>query len=162
MILRLSILLLLVAQAAGAGTMSPLPKIYTHVDTTKGAQKLLSAPIITRTNTIAWDYTDITIVSNFAVLFGNKSGTYTTTNLTGKVLTNRFTYTKGTTNFLVVIAKGTNGLDSLPSNELRLPPPPLTNCVITISGGVTWSATNPPGMQFFTNRNPMIITKRYQ
>lgn len=115
------------------------------------------------TNTVAWDYADLTQVTNFLLYRGSFPGIYTSTNLTGKVLRVPFVWTSRTTNWAVVSALGTNGLESPFSNEIRVPPI-YTNLVVSITsvnctnlqwatgigrrwsllGATNYTATNPP------------------
>lgn len=107
-----------------------------------GALTLLSAQVVVvptlRTNWLAWDYTNLTAVSNFSRYWGPAPRSYTNSVLTGLMLSNRYVWALGTTTYLSVTAWGTNGLQSTNSNEVRLPPAPLTNWVLTVtSSGAT-------------------------
>lgn len=127
-------------QGSGAAAlMAPTPKAP--------APRILSAiplPSVTIppprnvTNTLAWDYPDLSTVTNFRLYRGSSPGHYAVSNLTGKVLTAPFVWTLGTSNWVVVTALSTNGLESEYSNEIRVPTL-LTNLVITIT---TTNATN--------------------
>lgn len=90
------------------------------------------------TNTVAWDYADLSTVTNFRLYRGSSPGIYTSTNLTGKVLSTTFVWTARTTNYAALTALGTNGLESLFSNEIRVPPI-YTNLVVTV---MSFNATN--------------------
>lgn len=108
-----------------------------------GAFKLISPAIIIEpywmTNWVGWDYSDWLAVSNFSLYRGATSGVYSNMVLTGKVLSNQIVWLYGTTNWIVVTAKGTNGLESDYSNEIRLPQAPLTNYVMFVTSS---KATN--------------------
>lgn len=88
----------------------------------------------TRIITIAWDYpqTNWTTISNFTIFCGANSGIYWTNWIAGKTLSNTFTIARMTI-YLAVTADGTNGERSDYSNEIRFPPPPLTNWVVTLT-----------------------------
>lgn len=87
------------------------------------------------TNGLAWDYpTNWNQVTNI-ILYRGVSTNFTTTNSLGKVLT--ATITRTNTQYFAVTAVGTNGLESLYSNFLRVPT--IQNLVVhvTVSGGAT-------------------------
>lgn len=133
----------------------PIPKLSTA--------RLMALPSRMYTNTLAWDYADLSTVTNFQVYRGFTPGVYTASNLTGLVLSSPFIWISGTTNWAVVTAIGTNGLESEYSNEIRVPPI-YTNFVVrittvnatnlqwatalgrawTLLGATNYTATNPP------------------
>lgn len=125
--------------------------------------KLIVMPTRLVTNTLAWDYADLSTVTNFRIYRGFTPGSYSSSNLTGKVLTTPFVWTSGTTNWVAVTALGANGIESEYSNEIRVPAI-YTNLVVVITtanatnlqysarlglawtklGATNYTATNPP------------------
>lgn len=89
------------------------------------------------TNGLAWDYptNEWNAVTNFMIYRGVSTNRFTGTNSLGKVLTT--TITRTNTQYFAVTAVGTNGLESLYSNLLRVPT--IQNLVVhvTVSGGAT-------------------------
>jgi hypothetical protein len=82
--------------------------------------------------TLAWDASPSPGITNHNVYVGRTSQVYT-----------------------VHFPSGTN-------LTLKVPPPALTNLVVTVAGLVTnWSGTNPPGMRLWRGTN-LTISKRYQ
>lgn len=119
---------------AGSGSMLLMEKGPTIL----AFPKAIVLPPRQITNTVAWDYPDLSTVTNFRLYRGMSPGIYTSTNLTGKVLSTTFVWTAKTTNYAAVTALGTNGLESLFSNEIRVPPI-YTNLVVTV---MSFNATN--------------------
>lgn len=126
--------------------MPSKPKRYapsTTITQGSGAISLLSVPLVivpkTYTNTLYWDYADLSTVTNFVRYWGPASRTYTNSVLTGKVLSNKFVWTSGSMAYISVTAKGTNGLESDYSAEVHIGSLILTNTVINV---VTTNGTN--------------------
>lgn len=150
----------------GSGAELLMSKTWRKKSAAPAFPKVTAIVLPTRqiTNTLAWEYADLSTVTNFQVYRGFTPGVYTVSNLTGKVLTAPFVWTSRTTNWVVVTALGTNGLESEYSNEIRVPPI-YTNFVVVITtanatnlqwrvradsgswtklGATNWSYTNPP------------------
>lgn len=87
---------------------------------------------------IGWDYSDLSTVTNFRVYSGPLQGEHTTNTLAGKVLTNLFPWVRRSVNYVIVKACGTNGIESLGSNEIRVPAL-YSNFVVNVT---TIGATN--------------------
>lgn len=92
---------------------------------------------------IAWDYpsNDWNTITNFLVYSGTLPGEYTTNTFAGKVMINLFPWARKSVNYVSVSAIGTNGLESLLSNEIRVPAvyTNYSKFVVTVS---TSNATN--------------------
>lgn len=92
---------------------------------------------------IAWDYpsNQWSSVTNFRIHSGPLPGEYTTNTLAGKTLTNMYPWVRKSVNYVCVSALGTNGTESICSNEIRVPPvyTNYSKFVVTVS---TSNATN--------------------
>lgn len=130
----IAVLLWLAKEVAYGGVSFPRRIKTTYPHQGSGAELLMSkewdgyvaipqSPPLFHTP-IAWDYppNEWNTVTNFRVYAGPIPGEYTTNTLAGKTLTNLYPWVRKSVNYVCVSALGTNGIESVCSKEVRVPP----------------------------------------